>query len=94
MWHYPRATIIPYATLFSTLKLSSVHQVNFKHPYLTHIKSDSGIFLWIQHVIFFTSTVWIFTRRKFSCLHTLRRFYGVTSFSRHPLVKIIFLKIK
>jgi hypothetical protein len=27
---------------------------------------------------------------KTSCLQTLRRFYGVTSFSRRPLIEIIF----
>jgi hypothetical protein len=45
--------------------------------------------LWIQHVILFTSTIWISTWRKSSCLQTLRRFYGVTTFSRYPLVEII-----
>jgi hypothetical protein len=31
-----------------------------------------------------------FHLKKESCLQTLRRFYGVTSFSRYPLVEIIF----
>jgi hypothetical protein len=33
-----------------------------------------------------------FHLKKKCCLQTLRRFYGVTSFSRYPLVQIIFYK--
>jgi hypothetical protein len=38
------------------------------------------LMLWIQHYVFFTSIVWISTWRKKSCLQTLRRLYGLTSF--------------
>jgi hypothetical protein len=48
--------------------------------------------LWIQHVIFFTYIVWASTWRKPSYHQTLRRFYGVTSFSRHPILEFFWFE--
>jgi hypothetical protein len=47
------------------------------------------LMLWIQYVISFTSTIFIFHLKNNSCLQTLRRFYGVTSLWRDPFIEII-----
>jgi hypothetical protein len=83
----PLSHLLPY---FPILMLSLLHLVIFRHPYFTHTKSYFRIFLvlWIQHFIFFTSTIQIFTWRK-SCLQTLRNSYGVINLWRYPFVEII-----
>ena len=61
----------------------------------TPIFHSYEVWLWnflalcIQHFISFTSTVYTSNWRKFSCLQTLRRFYGVISLLRYFLVGII-----
>jgi hypothetical protein len=50
------------------------------------------IFSGVNHIILFTCITWVSTWRKKSCLQTLRRFYGITSFSRYPLVEIFIWK--
>jgi hypothetical protein len=74
-----------------TNTMSLLHLVIFRHPYLTHTKSNfrnfsvmnsSLHFLHIYHLDFYL--------KKTSCLQSLRKFYGVTSFSRYPRIEIIF----
>jgi hypothetical protein len=40
---------------------------------------------------FFTATIWFSNWRKASCLQILKIFYGVTSFWRYPLYKLLLL---
>jgi hypothetical protein len=76
---------------FPTLKQLSLHLVIFRHPYLTHMKSDLENFSTMNSILHFLHIHHLdFHLKKISCLHSLRRFYGVTSFSRYPLFKIIF----
>jgi hypothetical protein len=75
--------VLPYS---SNLNLSSLHLVSFRHPYHTHMKSNSKNlsamnstrhFLHIYHSDFPLDDIFF--------LQTLRRLYGVTSFSNTPL---------
>jgi hypothetical protein len=83
----PLSHVLP---CFPTLILSSLHLVIFRHPYFTHTKSDLEIFSAMNSVLHFLHIYYFnFHWRKNSCLQTLKRFFGVTGFSRYPLVEII-----
>jgi hypothetical protein len=89
MWHHPMCHHYPMG--YPVFLPSCRHLVICKHPYDIHTKSNVKelLFLWIQHFIFFPSTIYISTLKR-SYLQSLIRFYGVTSCSRYPLVEIIF----
>jgi hypothetical protein len=92
MWHFSMCHHYPMCCpLFPILILSSLHLVIYRHPYLTHTKSNFRNFfvILIQHFIFFTSAFKNFHLKKISCHQTLRRFSRVTNFSRYPLEGII-----
>jgi hypothetical protein len=77
MWHYLMCCHYPMCLpCFPILILSSLYLMIFRHPYLTHTKSNFGNFN--AHLLF------RFPLEKKSCLQTLRRFYGITNFSRYP----------
>jgi hypothetical protein len=83
----PLSHVLP---CFPILMQSLPHLVIFKHPYLTHTKSDFRNFSCYEFSTSFSSHLPLdFHLKKKSCLQTLKRFYGITSFSRYPLVKII-----
>jgi hypothetical protein len=72
--------------------LSSIHLVIFRHPYLTHMKflevfSAMNLAL---HSLYIYHLDFHLKERSFP--QTLKRFYGVTSFSRYFLIEIILYK--
>jgi hypothetical protein len=77
---------------FPILIQSSLHLVIFKPPYLTHTKSDFRNFECYEFITSFSSHLSFRfpLEEKKSCLKTLRRSYNVISFSRYPLIEIIF----
>jgi hypothetical protein len=94
MGHYPMCHHYPGCCLvlpcFSIQMLSLPYLVIFRHPYLTHTKSYFRNFKCYGFSTSFSSHLPLdFHLKKKSCLQTLKRFYGITSFSRYPLVKII-----
>jgi hypothetical protein len=83
----PLSHVLP---CFPIMMLSSLHLVIFRHPYLTHTKIleifvSMNSALHILHIYHLD-----FHLKKKSCLQNLRRFYGITSTLRYPLVEIIF----
>jgi hypothetical protein len=80
---------VPY---FSILLLSSLHLMIFKHPYITLIQSPIiEIFSAMNSALCYLPIYCLdFHLKKKSCLQTLKRFYGITSFPRYPLLEIIF----
>jgi hypothetical protein len=85
----PLSHVLP---CFPILVLSSLHLV-ILNTHISLIRSPileifSAMnlalhFLHIYHLDFYL-------KKKKSCLQTLRRFYGITSFPRYPFVEIIF----
>jgi hypothetical protein len=57
----PLSHVLP---CFPTLKLSSLHQVIFRHPYLTHMKFDCGNLLCYESITILPSTIWISHSKK------------------------------
>jgi hypothetical protein len=85
----PLSHVLP---CFLILIQSLLHLVIFKHPYLTHTKSDSRNLKCYEFSSSFSSHL-LFRfplEEKKSCFQTLRRFYGAIRFSRYPLVEMIF----
>jgi hypothetical protein len=76
---------------FPILILSSLHLVIFRHPYLIHTKSNLKKISAINLALHFLHIYHLdFHLKKKPCLQTLRRYYGIISFSLYPLVEIIF----
>jgi hypothetical protein len=96
MWHYPMCRhypmCCPMLPCFPILMQSSLHLVIFKHTYLTHTESDFRNLKCYEFSTSFSSHLpFRFPHEgKKSCLQSLRKFHGVTSSSRYPLVEIIF----
>jgi hypothetical protein len=85
----PLSHVLPY---FPILMQSSPHLMIFKHPYPTHTKFDSRNLKCYEFSTSYSSHLpFRFPlKEKKCCLQTLKRFYGVTSLWRYPLVEIIF----
>jgi hypothetical protein len=73
---------------FPVMMLSSLHLVIFRHLYLIHMKSDFRNFYCYEFNTSFSLHL-PFRFKKKILPSILRRFYGVTSPSRYPLVEII-----
>jgi hypothetical protein len=86
MWHYPMCLVFLPWTVFVTP--SDLYTPIF-HSYEVQLFSALNSTHHFIHIYCLD-----FQLKKISCLQTLRRFYGVTSFSRYPLLEFIFLKIK
>jgi hypothetical protein len=87
----PLSHVLP---CFPILILSSTYLVIFKHPYLTHTTSDFRNLKCYGFSTSFSSHPPFRFPLEEKNLQTLRTFYGVTSFSRYPLVEKNSMKIK
>ena len=83
MWH-----VLPY---FCILIQSSLHLLIFKHPYLTHTRSNfRNLKCYGINTSFSLHLLFTFSFEEKILPKTLKRFYGVTNSSRYPFVKNIF----
>jgi hypothetical protein len=85
----PLSHVLP---CFPIQMLSSLHPVIFRHPYLTHTKSDFRNFECYEFSTSFSLhlSFRFSLEEKKNCLQTLRSSSGVISLWRYPIVEIIF----